>query len=288
MSEANDLYIKKLRGFTREAKRAFEASITAKGLKAGGARYWASVLLTRICTISASLLLVCPGSVLNEKGANWDFESVAALSRSLFEAILMLFYLGLDEASEDEWDLRFLLLNLADCTERIRYFHQLGDSENVAWGVPTAVSLRAQIEHNPVFQALPVKFRKVLLTGERPTLFAKGEIIRRAKEDPVAALDFYRFLSNYMHFLPFGFHRTGIHQRDGTENEVDKARMAQALEFTANWLGKAVREFEGKFSDLVTFGRGSFDFTVLTGRSNTLSARDKALLDRIFSSPAQR
>jgi len=287
MSLAEESYRRNLKEFTKVAKRSFEASINAKGVHAGARRYWASVLLTRICSLSASILFICPGSVLNEKGRNWDFESIAALTRSLFEAILVLFYLGLECLPDDEWYLRFHVVNLADCTERIRIFYELDDHDNVAWGVPTAVLLRARITANPAFHALPEKLRKELLTGERPFLLGKREIIKRVGEDPASTLWYYRLLSNYLHFYPLGFHRTGIHGRDGTENEVDKGNMAVALHFAAKWLNKAVIDFEDQFSDLVTFGTGSFDFDAMAGRTSSLDARDEALISRVFSSRPQ-
>lgn len=282
MSQPDQLYELALKRFTKTAKRAIEASIAAKGVDAGSQRYWASLLLTRICSLSTSILLVCPRSVLNERGLNWDFESVAALTRSSFEAILMLFYLGLDTVSEDEWKVRIGLVHLVDCTERIRLFHQLHSYGELAGLIPTAVSLRGKLEANPFFQAMAPKRKNKLLSGERATLHGKGNMISGLGEDPEDTLSLYRFLSNYLHSFPFGFHRSGMHKRDGTENEVDKAYMGIALEFAAKWLKKAVENFEKAFSGLVIFGQNSFDFGVLTAPSKSLTARDEALIQRVF------
>ncbi len=277
MSEADKIYVPALRKFTKIARRCFEASINARNVDAGPQRYWASVIFTRICSLSANLILLCPGSVLNPRGLNWDFESIAALSRSVFEAILMLLYLGLEKLSADEWNLRINLVHLADCTERIRLFQSLGSDNELARLVPTAYWLRSQLEANSIFQALPEKLRKELRTGEKATLFGKGEIIARAQEDPIGTLDFYRFISNYIHYFPMGFHRTAMHQRIGTENDVDKGYAGLALDFASRWLEKAVSGFEAAFADLATFGKGSFDFAVLTKPSGGLSERDEAL-----------
>ena len=283
----DQIYAKALKSFTRTTKRAFEASTAAKGIDAGNQRYWASVLLTRICSLCTSVLLVCPRSVLNERGLNWDFEGVAALSRSLFEAILMLFYLGLETVSEDEWKARIKLVHLADCTERIRLFHSLENQDEIASFVLTAVGLRSELKANSFFQTIPLKKQKELLTGEKATLFGKGEIITRLKENPEATLDFYRFISNYVHSFPLGFHRTSMHKRDGTENDVDKTYMGLALEFATEWLLKGVEAFEFSFADLVIFGQRSFDFRILMSQASSLSARDEALIQNVFA-PRQR
>lgn len=280
MPADDEIYKDGLKNFTATVKRMYESSIAATNVDAGQQRYWASVILTRICSLSASVLWVCPGSVLNPKSLTWDFESVAALCRSMFEAILMLFYF-LEQVSDDELNLRIKLVHLADCTERIRLFSWMGALDDLAGFVPTAVSLRVQLEANPVFQSLPEKVRNELRTGNKATLFGKGEIIRRANEDPDQALGFYRFISNYVHCLPLGFHRTAMHSRNGIEDDVDKGYMGMTLDFTAQWLEKGVERFEAAFTDLVAFGTGDYDFGILT--KPTFTQRDEALIQRIFS-----
>lgn len=280
MTTADQLYGDGLGKFTAIVKRLYESSLAAANIDAGQQRYWASVILTRICSLSASVLWVCPGSVLNPRSLTWDFESVAALCRSIFEAILTLFYF-LEQVSEDEWRLRITLVHLADCTERIRLFHWIGSQDDLAGFVLTAVSLRAQLEANPAFKSLPVKVQTELRAGSKATLFGKGEIIKRANEDPEEALGFYRFTSNYVHCLPLGFHRTAMHKRVGTENDVDKGYIGMNLDFIARWLGKAAERFETAFADLVRFGIGSFDFSVLL--KPTFTPRDERLIQRVFT-----
>jgi hypothetical protein len=280
MPAADELYKDGLKKFTAIVKRLIESSIAASNVDAGQQRYWASIILTRTCSLSISVLWVCPGSVLNPRSLTWDFEGVAAQCRSIFEAVLMLFYF-LEQVSEDEWKLRIKLVHLADCTERIRLFHWMSRFDDLAAFVPTAVSLRAQLEANPAFQSLPERVQRELRTGSKATLFGKGEIIKRANEDPEQALGFYRFISNYVHCLPLGFRRTAMHKRIGTENDVDKGYMGMTLDFTAQWLEKAVERFETAFADLVTFGTGDYDFSILM--KPTFTPRDEALIRRIFS-----
>lgn len=281
MSGADDLYGKGLKDFTEASRRAMASSVEARDLKVDDKQYWAAIILTRICALSASVLWVCPGSVLNAKSLTWDFESIAALCRCIFEAVLMLFYLGLEQATDDEWRLRIKLVHLSDCTERIRLFHWMGSNEEIAGFVPTAFWLRQQIRANPAFLALPKKIQKGLLPGDKATIFGKEEIITRWGEDPEKALGYYRFISNYVHCLPLGFHRTALHGRNGVENDVDKANMGMALDFTSQWISKALDGFEEAFANLVTFGRTTYDFNVLTKPS--FSARDEALIARIFA-----
>ena len=277
------MYTSALIEFTASLKRAIETSIETKGIDAGDQKYWATVLLTNICSIASSILFICPRSILNERGLSWSLESVAALARSVFEGILMVFYLGLEPVPTDEWKVRITLVHLADCTERIRLFTHLGDQETVARFVGTAVDLRSRLTANPAFAAMGKK--NEYLSGERATLFGKAEIIKRMQEDSEDALYFYRFMSNYLHSLPFGFHRTGEHKRDGTENEVDKFYIAMTLQFTAKWLDRITAEFQKAFANCVTYGKGGFDFRVMT--IPAFSKREQAMIDRVFSAKGE-
>ncbi|MFP5234410.1 MAG: DUF5677 domain-containing protein [Acidobacteriota bacterium] len=281
MPDTKQAYSKQLKEFTKQAKRAFETSIEAKDIDAGAQRYWASVLLVRISCLCASVLQICPRSVLNERGLNWDAQGVCSLCRTIFEAVLVLHYV-LEEVPEEEWEARITLIHLADCTERIRFFSQHGDHNNVASFVVAAVGLRERLQSNSFFQLLPEKKRKQLLNGETPCFLSKTQIISSLGRDPDPVLYSYRWLSNHTHTFPFGFHRTREHHRDGTENEVDRSYFAVALELASGWMSFAIDRFQAAFADLAIFGTHSFDFKVLMSGGTELSPRDEALIVRTF------
>lgn len=275
------IYRTMLQSYTHAVERVSADSIAAAGKDAGPQRYWASVVMTRLVAVASGVLFICPDSVLNPDGLLWDFGNVAAPIRSVFETVLMLFYLGIETVSEDEWKLRINLIHLHDCIERIRLFHGFDTQEQLAALMPTAVNLRNKISLNPAFIALPLKTQKTILNGDKPTLFGKSEIIRRMGHDPDAALNYYRFISNYIHNFPFGFHRSAMQGRDGTINAVDVGYSAEALRWGTVLLGLAADAFEKELQGFAEFGKEKFDVRILR-RSALLSARDEALIKKAF------
>jgi len=267
--------------YTRAVERISADSLAAVGLDAGPQRYSASVVMTRLVVVATSVLFICPDSVLNRGSLLWDFGSVAAPIRSLFETGLMLFYLGTEAVSEDEWELRINIVHLHDCTERIRLFSGLGFHDALARFVPTAVSLRERLTSNPLFASLPKNRQKMIVSGDKPTLFGKGEMLRRMGRDPAPVLDYYRFISNYVHNFPFGFHPTGIQGRDGTVNEADVSYSAEALRWGTEMLDFAANAYEKAFEGIVDFGKQTYDVRVARC-GDLLSGQDIALLDKVF------
>ncbi len=276
------IYRKALQRYSTAVEHASISSICVKGLDAGPQRYWASVIFTRLVALASNVLFICPESILNKDGLVWDFGSLAALIRGVFETILMIFYLGLDELSEDDWKLRINVVHLNDCTERIRLFYNLGSYEQLGGLIPTAVWLRDKVRTNPSYKSLSSQTQKDLLCGEKPTIFGKKQMIVRLGQNSDEVLSYYRFVSNYVHNFPFGFHRTGLHGRDGTINLVDITYYAQALDFGAQWLERVNKGFQQKFEGFTTFSaHARFDLSILRRRSPTLKA-DMALVDRVF------
>ena len=280
LDEALDRYRTALRFYTKSVKRATETSHATKGLTAGAQRYWASVVFTRLVSVASGVLFIAPESLVNESSQLWDFCSIASLIRAVFETVLTLQYLGLDELSDDEWKFRIALIHLNDCTERIRLFDSLGDHAFLAGLVPMAMELRRRVKSYPNFNNFTPQLQKDMLRGEKATAYGKEQILIRMNVDPSPVLSFYRFISNYIHNYPMGFHRTDWHGRDGTLNAVDVGYSAIALTFANEWLETACVNYEKKFADLATFGAASYDLRNL--RKNNISKADELLINRAF------
>ena len=118
-------YIPCLDDFTLALGKAFSTSHASTGLRCSNRQVWASVLFTRLCVFSTSILSLCPGSKLNPKGLHWDFGSIATLSRNLLECSLVFFYLGIEDVSEQEINVRLMVMDLHDCNSRNRLLQGL-------------------------------------------------------------------------------------------------------------------------------------------------------------------
>lgn len=92
---------------------------------------------------------------------HWDYASVAGITRTILELRLGFHYLCDEECSDDEWDCRWNVLNLHDCTSRKRMFESTPDgAEQVAGFDTQAEELRGRIRANLFFQVLPAKKQK--------------------------------------------------------------------------------------------------------------------------------
>ena len=91
--------------------------------------WWASVLFTRICTASMSLLCLVPRSRFAGKSIeHYDFGAVASLARNIAECYFVFFYLCIDDVSNDEWHSRLNILHLHDCVSRLKMFRDFDPS----------------------------------------------------------------------------------------------------------------------------------------------------------------
>lgn len=149
-------YNKEIADFTEAVEQAINASLLASSHDAGLKRYWASVLFTRLCTSSVSILLLCPRSKIDPNGKFWDCSAVSSLTRNLYECVIFFFYIGIENVSDDEWKARLRVMQLHDCMERCRMFEafdandpQLPEFQKQADG------LRSDLNKNAYFSSLP-------------------------------------------------------------------------------------------------------------------------------------
>src|SRR5450759_395863 len=150
--ELDEDYQSSLDRFTDAVEKAIVSSHAGTGLDAGERRFWGSVLFTRLCTISVSILWLSPRSKVNAAGKHWDFGSVASMARNLFECALQFYYLGVDSVSDDEWYAR---LKVMQCT--------------IAWSVAVCSAHSTRTIRNwPGLSSRPMnsrsRFRRILIS----------------------------------------------------------------------------------------------------------------------------
>lgn len=236
--------------FGTAARDAMWSSMQGGAKQADSRRYWCSALFTRLCTTARSLLVLCPGST-SEILANWDFASVASLSRNLFEAYLLFAYFS-ERVEGEEWRTRLNVMQLCDCTSRIKLFEQYGEHDTAKGFLDDAADLKSRLEGNDYFKSLEPKLQTQLLQGHRPALFTNRELSSRLKVD-VKTWGYYELLSAHAHTLPLSFYRMDEQGRTGVANAVDQGYTITAMEFATEILREAKRTFEEDFSDVATF-----------------------------------
>jgi len=237
--------------FKRGLQDALWTSRQAMGLDAGERRYWSSVLLVRLCCIGQSMLTLCPDSSNPTATTQWDFASVGSIARNLFECGMFFRYFS-TPVDDSEWLTRLNLMQLHDCTERIRMFRVMGDSEEVKAFEVQAQDLRNRLSNHLFFQDLDPRFQKQLLQGNRASLFSLSELVATFVKDEGIWI-VYQLLSSHTHSLPLSFYRTWEQKRNGVENEVDKGYITMAMGLASDILDEAVKAFRDDLATLVEF-----------------------------------
>lgn len=180
-----------------------------------GAHYYASVLFTSLCSRGVSLAILAPYSPwAKRKIEHWDYSSTAGIVRSILEVRLALFYLCVEQCSAEEWDCRWNLFNLHDCTGRINLFRDMPNTEKDLQGfLAQAEVVRSRLTENPFFMSLPSKQRNKLINGGNAYLSPLENIAVRAGVDLNTFRWLYRLFSSQVHGLPMSFYRMGEQNR---------------------------------------------------------------------------
>jgi len=234
-------YIPCLDDFTQALEKAFSTSYFSAGLRCSNRQVWASVLFTRLCTFATSVLSLCPGSKLNPKGLHWDFGSMATLSRNLLECSFIFFYLGIEDVSEQEMNIRLTVMDLHDCHARNQLRQNLVKVKDAGPSIyeDAILDLSNKLKNDTFFRGLPLNDQRSILKGQRSCIYSHKTILNRMGEDASWIRAYYHFLSSHTHSLPLGFSRMAEHCRGhGGENVVDKAYVTFALDFNSKILKK--------------------------------------------------
>lgn len=260
--ELEEYYSSWLNEFTAVLEIAIATSHSTASLQAGERRFWASVLFTRVCSFSISILYLCPGSKLSRDYTHWDFGAIASLSRNVFECALNFFYLGVEAITDEEWLARLRVMELHDCMTRFRMFRDFDANHKSLKGFEGQASeLRTILQQNGFFLSLPDRQRKMLLKGKQASILKKDEILQRMGETWPGTRGYYRFLSSHIHSFPLSFSRMAEHGRGtGDENEVDKKYISVALEFCTKTLKRCTDDMRKIFADIAEFPSNSFNW----------------------------
>lgn len=240
-----------IEGLDGALKECFELSQRCAGIPAPtGAHFYASVLFTTLCSRGASFAILAPGSTFSKKVFDhWDYASLAVLARSILEIRISFFHLCVQECTTAEWEYRWNLFNLHDCTSRIHMFEEMDPSSKDLPGFKTqADELRDRLKKNEAFLALSESEQRRLLHGKH-AYPVRLEVIAEHAGVPVSEFRLlYKFLSSHVHGLPMSFYRVGDDGRGrGFYCEVEDGYSALCVSFVLGILAASRDEMRKLF-----------------------------------------
>jgi Family of unknown function (DUF5677) len=247
------------REWFNRARTSFEAALTeAENVsRAADNRFvetrlgWASFVFLKLCVAGDTLRMLCrsiPDDGNSALDRTLDHWSAAALARNMIEATVMFSYLSESGMSEEEWELRKLVLWNHDATTRYRMFKGLKDDDQAKQFKKQINDLRSSIGQNLNFSQLDADRREKINAGTE--LYVRGlrSVIRNMKWD-LDQFDFiYAYLSSHTHSSPVSFLRLGEHRVDfRMPTDQQFALSALSLEWAGNSLSHATAEMKRLF-----------------------------------------
>lgn len=209
--EPSESYLQRLRMLDEIVRECIFVSRSYAGIPAPTSRhFYASVLFTLTITKCVSLLTLAPHTPwADKKIEHWDYSSMTGIARTIIELRVAFYYLCVDQCSEDEWQFRWNLFNLHDCTSRIRMFEALEDPIQVEALREVAEELRSRLLANPFLLTIDKKQHKRLLHGQTAYLLPMEVIAQRSGIDLRTFRSLYVLFSSHVHALPMSFYRIG-------------------------------------------------------------------------------
>lgn len=219
---------------------------------------WGSYIYARMCSHATLMIRAAPLSRwVQSDHDNWDFSSVSAHTRALLEGYLFLAYMLEDPSSDEEMGARVDLLHLNDCTRRLELMLNLGDKAQATKFARQQQELRDRLQSNPYFAALDAKVQKTCLSGNKPWLKDREQLLGSIDMSKAHFDAWWNHFSQHAHILPLSFHRMEPNGRgSGIENETDRDYIKSALDLGGQLLKGATDRVVELFPDVAAHRRG--------------------------------
>lgn len=212
--------------------------------------YYASVLFTALVTKGVTLAQIMPFTPwVDKKIEHWDYASTAGITRTMLELRIAFYYLCTEDCDEKEWDCRWNIFNLHDCTSRIRMFTQIENNDEVEKLSQAADEIRDRIRANPFFETLPKQKQKKALNGQSAYLFPLEDMAEKAGIEKALFRWLYVLLSSHVHALPMSFFRIGEERGRGLPTPVEEGYTSICLSLASTFLVKTRDEVHSLFRD---------------------------------------
>lgn len=245
-------YAETLERLANTTAQCMELSRQYAGIRSPtGRHYFASVIFTSLITRAVTLVFIAPYSPWSKRTfEHWDYASVANVARTVMEMRLNYRYLCSQLVDEVEWDCRWNLFNLHDCTARIDLMTTLSNSEEVKGLSDQAEELRQRLRENAYFVRLAEKRQRELLRGKKAHLIALEDIAVDAGLELRTFKMMWQLMSSHVHALPFSFYRVGEARGTGVQTKAEEGYTTLLLSLVQVLLVGARDEFQEMFRGL--------------------------------------
>lgn len=280
-NEPSDHYMERVTALDNVVRECIHVSRSYSGIKSPTSQhFYASVLFTSLITRGVSLVTLAPHSPWASKVIeHWDYASVAGIVRSMLEARLAFHYLCVDSCSREEWECRWNIFDLHDCTSRKKLFDTMGsDQTEIEKFEKQREELCDRLRSNTFFMSLPTSQQKNLLNGKTAYLFPLEVIAERVGIGIPTFRMMYALFSSHVHSLPMSFYRIGgdnLERGRGLPSPVEEGYTSLFLSFALTLLVGTRDEVHSIFASCLPPSLEQKDVPVEASISEDLSDPDK-------------
>jgi hypothetical protein len=247
----SDDYMKTVDLLDNIVRECIYVSRSYSGISSPSTRhYYASVLFTALVNKGVTLAHIIPFTPwVDRKIEHWDYASAAGIVRTMLELRIAFYYLCSEECDEKEWECRWNIFNLHDCTSRVRMFTAMGNDDEVKNLSQTADEIRDRLKSNSFFDNLPAQKKKTALHGQSAYLSPLEDIAEKAGIEKSQFRWLYVFLSSHVHALPMSFYRIGEERGRGLPTPVEENYTSLCLSLACTFLVNTRDEVHCLFKD---------------------------------------
>ena len=219
---------------------------------------YSTSIFTRMCIHSQALISALPKSRWAKRDYEcWDLSIIAPHVRALMEGFLLFSYISETPSNEDEWFVKLNVMNLNDCTRRIRVHNNIHNEGDEKGFIKSKQEIKGRLLGSDYFKALTIQTQKHILSGKALMVPSRDELLEKL-DLPVGEFNaFYDVVSNYTHILPISFYRMEPNGRgSGVRNSSDLSYIIQSLNVCLTMLIPATDRLEELFPDTKKFRKG--------------------------------
>ena len=220
---------------------AMRVSMDSGGIKTSNRFIVATQLYTRLVVVSMTYMRILPfNRYVAIDGHHTDWPSAATLCRSIMEAYLSFFYIGLERVSKLESDFRMELFTYHRNSEKYKYFKEGGSEELLKPFRENLPKDKEALGKKADELGLSAVHRKRALSGRHAHYLSRDEILARIPFGTKEVPRFYTFFSYQVHSTPLAFMSQSNDRGRREPNPVELEYLVFTMWLVRKYLSAAV------------------------------------------------
>jgi len=207
-------------------------------------KQYCSYIFTKLIMHAQAILLVRPNlerQLDKYESDIWDISSLAALTRAIVDSYYVFFYLGLDQANEDELEFRFYLWNYHSEKQRFDMLKKIKSLDPSMEELENEVKdLKNKVIQNTFYQSLDSKIQRKIRKGEIGILYSNSELSDRLGINSDYYKAIYNDLSAHIHGYPYALTQLAAFR---SNDDGSLLVINTTLRICVGYVSLAVRDF---------------------------------------------